>query len=77
MAGGKVGSLMRVLGQRHYTTYQPSPSRFPNRVPLPVVLGANRTKTEVVQKQRKALFFDQSMERWGHSLYSVCSAHRP
>ena len=36
----------------------------PTRVSLPSVIGANRTRLTLVQKQRKTLYFDQRMERW-------------
>ena len=35
----------------------------PTRVPLPNVIGANRSRLSLIQKQRKTLYFDQRMER--------------
>ena len=40
----------------------------PTRVPLPSVIGANRSRLNLVQKQRKTLYFDQRMERWERAL---------
>ena len=39
------------------------PEWVPTSVPLPSIIGANRTRLSLVQKQRKTLYFDQRMER--------------
>ena len=44
--------------------YQPPRRRFLKRVLLPGVACANGRRSSLVQKQRKALFFDQGMERF-------------
>ena len=50
--------------------------RAPKRVLLPGVIGANRMRLSLVQKERKPLFFDQRMGRCDLSLYSPHSSQQ-